>query len=116
MNIGKYHEYLSEFIEVYHGCPNYYFEELEKSYEALDNARGWMEGLYEAIYEKGSVEEVHRCMEELQDILKANFSVEGKEPKIENKEKNKLFNWALGYQKAQLDNLMNTSRTIENYI
>ena len=82
----------------------------------LHDASDWLDGLIEALYVTGNSTDINNCVEELQHILGSHSSVSQRELKVANKEENKIFNWALGYQRAYIDQNNNKKRSVENYL
>lgn len=67
----------------------------------FDMTTDYLYGCMEALYMDGDIEKLERCLEELCGQFKVNYSK--RTLKIENKEKNRLLHWQLGYQRATQD-------------
>lgn len=81
----------------------------------LDSARDFLTGIQEAVYKTGDISSLENCLEELCAILDCTFiASKDDEPKI--RQRSDLMQWYLGYQRATMDQVMKTNRTIDAYI
>lgn len=88
----------------------------KKEIAKIEDAKDYAKGLYEALYITGDINKIEGMFEELLHSLDVKIDINGHELKVANKEENKIFNWALGYQRAHIDRTMNTSRNIQDYL
>lgn len=76
----------------------------------FDKTCDYLMGIQEALYKDGDVKKLEHCLEELCHQYDCRFSA-GK-PVLENVKKRDLFQWFLGYQRAEMDRGI---RTFEDY-
>jgi len=79
----------------------------EEDVPSLSDTQDFLKGIVEALYTKADVSQLEHCVEELCHLYDVEF--EPKAPVIEEKNKNRLMHWYLGYQRATIEN-MNTIR------
>lgn len=73
----------------------------EDSLPNFDDTKDFLKGIVESLYETGNVEQLEHCIEEL--CFQYDVKFKEKEPKLKNKEEDKLMNWYLGYQRNVID-------------
>lgn len=78
--------------------------------ENYDHAVDHLQGVYNALYKSGSVEDLEFSLEELFHVFDLKF--DNVEPKLK---KNNRFEWHAGYSQAMKDLNLKTNRTAESY-
>jgi len=73
----------------------------------------FLKGIYESLYVTGNVDKLEGCLEELFHQFDMKFEL-GK-VQIEKKKQRDLMQWYLGYQRATMDQMNHTERTVQDY-
>jgi uncharacterized protein (DUF1499 family) len=81
----------------------------------FDDCEDFLKGIIEAIYVTGNVDDLENYLDKLsaQFVNQFNIKLPESEPILEKKNKNRLMDWYLGYQRAHIDHMKYTER---NYV
>lgn len=79
----------------------------------FDRCKDMLQGCLEALYKIGDVAKLEDCLEELCHQLNVKFELGT--PELEKIGRRDLMQWYLGYQRATIDQMNSSVRTIRDY-
>ncbi len=69
----------------------------------LDNLRGHVQGVVDAFYKSGNINDMESGLEEVCAALDMPFAAGA--PAVEKRKQNDFMQWFLGYQRCEIDNM-----------
>lgn len=79
----------------------------------FDHCKDMLQGCLEALYKSGDVAKLEDCLEELCHQLDVKFELGT--PELEKTGRRDLMQWYLGYQRATMDQMNHSGRTVRDY-
>ena len=80
----------------------------------LDSARDFITGIQECVYQSGDVDKLEGYLEELCAIMDCRFLPQKRDDKPKLRKDDRI-QWFLGYQRASMDQNLNTGRSLRDY-
>ena len=68
---------------------------------SAEDTQDFLKGIVEALYKTGNMSDLEHCVEELCGLH--DVECEQNSPQVEQKNKNRLMHWCLGYQRATIE-------------